>query len=281
MPRINVEDSFWKDDRYHLLVEKIGKIRAAGACLIAMKVAQGFWIQNKLVPQEIWDLHELPPSLLSVGLIELCPNGKTVADGRVMAPGIYVRGSEKQFAWLMSSKQNGRKGGLKKAEKTKTAKTNDSSDLVLATSSDGLANPDLLSPFSFLKEKKKRGKPDLSVLPLLASLWNENRGKLAEVVACSSSRRRAINSAWREHPDELFWVGVIRTIARNTFLNGEQPSKTNPNWKAGFDWMLKPDNVHKVLEGNYEQKAAQRDTMTINSFSDIEAIDQMHSGGHR
>lgn len=252
MPRINIEDDLWKDDRFMALVERIGKFRALGVVAYAWKVAQNFWKQGKLIPPEIWKLHDFPEALFEVNFAERRPEG------------VYVRGSKKQFAWLLAKSENGKLGGRpaktraelapSSAEGQGTEFSNEIKEVVKATESYAKATETLSSLSSLLLKKKKRGKPDLSVLPLLALLWNENRGsRLAAVTACGSARRRAIISAWNEHADELFWVSVIRQIASNTFLNGECPSKSNPSWKASFDWMLKPDNVHKVLEGNYDQ----------------------------
>lgn len=43
------------------------------------------------------------------------------------------------------------------------------------------------------------------------------------------------------------------TIAsKSDFLNG----KNNTGWTASIDWLLKPANFVKVLEGNYVNKVA-------------------------
>ena len=45
----------------------------------------------------------------------------------------------------------------------------------------------------------------------------------------------------------------------NSFLRGD-----NGGWKANFDWLMNPDNITKVLEGNYD-----RTTTTTNKTAQM------------
>lgn len=43
------------------------------------------------------------------------------------------------------------------------------------------------------------------------------------------------------------WKAYLQKIVRNDFLTGR-----NGKWRASFDWCLKPANITKVMEGNYD-----------------------------
>lgn len=58
-------------------------------------------------------------------------------------------------------------------------------------------------------------------------------------------------------------------MSRSAFLRGEKndPNGTHKNWKADFDFFLKPDTHAKVAEGKYDDKGG--------SFSKSAEIDQI------
>jgi hypothetical protein len=111
LPRINIEDRFWKDDRLIALYDRVGRFKGLGALVFAWKVAQPFWVQGKLVPDHVWRMHGFPDALFDVDLAIRCPEGRLSLDGRFLEGGVYVRGSEEQFAWLLACIEAGKKGG--------------------------------------------------------------------------------------------------------------------------------------------------------------------------
>ena len=77
----------------------------------------------------------------------------------------------------------------------------------------------------------------------------------------------------------MFTVSIIYallpycfTIASNSeFLRG----KNGMGWVASFDWLIKPENIAKVLNGNYESVFAEQDSVNdgmISSFDTDEFI---------
>ena len=72
---------------------------------------------------------------------------------------------------------------------------------------------------------------------------------LPKVLKLSDSRKKAIKARLNDFGLE----DIKRAFAlteQSDFLKG-----TNANgWQAGFDWLMKPANLTKVLEGNYENK---------------------------
>jgi hypothetical protein len=90
LARINIEDSFFSDQRFRVLARLIGdETRAIGVCVQAWFLAQKYWKEGRqLVPRALWDKCGFAP-LIDAELAE------------VQAEGVYCRGSKRQFAWLV------------------------------------------------------------------------------------------------------------------------------------------------------------------------------------
>lgn len=85
--------------------------------------------------------------------------------------------------------------------------------------------------------------------PLL-EIWNANRGPLPEAKGCSGKRKSAAIARWEEKPDAEYWTVVIKRIAASSFCCGTN----DRSWKASFDFLIRPDTQHKVLEGKYDNR---------------------------
>jgi len=96
------------------------------------------------------------------------------------------------------------------------------------------------------KEYSHQASPaDLSPL---VEIWNTNTNSvLPKVRGCSGLRRRQAAARWREKPDKLYWLSVIDAILRTPFLVG----KNDRGWRANFDFFVRPESHHKILEGQY------------------------------
>lgn len=82
---------------------------------------------------------------------------------------------------------------------------------------------------------------------LLLKLFNEKfNGKLATVTQLTDKRKAAIRARITNHSKEDV-VKVFNMVLQSPFLLGEN----NRNWRADFDWIFKPTNFVKILEGNY------------------------------
>ncbi len=66
---------------------------------------------------------------------------------------------------------------------------------------------------------------------------------------CKWTQRRdnAIRARCREHGKQAL-VEACRRMAESDFLNG----RNNGAWTATIDWMLRPNNFTKIIEGNYD-----------------------------
>ena len=63
----------------------------------------------------------------------------------------------------------------------------------------------------------------------------------------------AIQARARENGKESL-MEVIKQAAKSDFLNG----RNDRGWVADFDWLMRPNNFVKVLEGNYNNNGNDR-----------------------
>ena len=75
--------------------------------------------------------------------------------------------------------------------------------------------------------------------------------KIQEPKDWAKSRRDCIASRWKEHPDIGFFHDLFYKVQDSDFLSGRANT-----FKAGFDWIFKPANLQKILEGNYDNRNA-------------------------
>ena len=72
---------------------------------------------------------------------------------------------------------------------------------------------------------------------------------LPKVLKLSDSRKKAIKARLSDFGmDEI--KRAFALTEQSDFLKGTNAT----GWQAGFDWLMKPANLTKVLEGNYENK---------------------------
>lgn len=78
---------------------------------------------------------------------------------------------------------------------------------------------------------------------------------LSEVYEITDARRTAMRARWADLlPDLEAWNAFFETVAESEFLRGDRPPTGNRKkpFKANFDWLLKPANAIKIIEGEYD-----------------------------
>lgn len=73
-------------------------------------------------------------------------------------------------------------------------------------------------------------------------------GKLPEVTIMTDKRKKAIRARATEHGKEGIMT-VFNNVSQSAFLLGHN----NQNWRCDFDWIFRPTNFIKILEGNYNE----------------------------
>jgi len=65
-----------------------------------------------------------------------------------------------------------------------------------------------------------------------------------------------LKKLWAEHPDLKFWETFFIDIETSDFLTGRVPPTGDhtTSFVAPFDWILKPANFTKIIEGTYANR---------------------------
>lgn len=78
---------------------------------------------------------------------------------------------------------------------------------------------------------------------------------LPAVEMVTEQRKKAVAARVKELGGLDGWRDYLRRAVGSDFLTGRVPGRNgNQPFKAGFDWLVKPANVAKVLEGNYDNR---------------------------
>ena len=110
-----------------------------------------------------------------------------------------------------------------------------------------------------LKQESKKQEPKEGKVPCeeIVALYNQICTSLPLVQNITSGRIAAMGTRWAENRRNIgVFVQLFTMAQESAFLTGDNKR----GWKANFDWLMKPSNMAKVLEGNYVNGASLRDT---------------------
>lgn len=109
------------------------------------------------------------------------------------------------------------------------------------------------------------------LLEFFNSQLKRNNSLIPSIKQLSDARKKTLKARAREYGKEAL-VKVFQKAAVSDFLNG----KNDRSFTASFDWLLKPTNFPKVLEGNYDNpvKDKPKDAITSNVNGLIEQVKQ-------
>lgn len=247
MARINIEDSFYRDHRFiNLLQLGYRYYEALGLAVGAWSLAQKYYLKTEhgLIPHTAWDSSGFEV-FEKVGLAERRENG------------VYMKGSEEQFAWLKQRSNAGKNSAQRSKNPndrstTVQRETTVEQPLTLTLTQDKKEN---------IKKKKNSGsdepsETDVSPPQILFWIWNENRGSLPEAVALTKQRESAARQRWKEVPDEEYWRSVVMKMSVSSFCCGEN----DRGWRADFDFFLKPSTHVKVAEGMFGYRPTRKNS---------------------
>lgn len=88
----------------------------------------------------------------------------------------------------------------------------------------------------------------------IVDLYHEICTSLPRVKALSQSRKGYIKARWQEHPDMEFWKEFFAEVEGCKFLTGKADYKDRKPFYADLEWLTRPNNFLKVLEGKYRDK---------------------------
>lgn len=186
-------------------------------------------------------------------------------------------------------RESGRLGGLAKAGKGKQTLANEANATKFSKGKQNLANLSKVSnnniiqynikENNIIEEEKEESNDSLSsceldfarLLEFFNSQLKKNNSLIPSIKQLSDARKKTLKARAREYGKEAL-VKVFQKAAVSDFLNG----KNDRSFTASFDWLLKPTNFPKVLEGNYDNpvKDKPKDAITSNVNGLIEQVKQ-------
>ena len=83
----------------------------------------------------------------------------------------------------------------------------------------------------------------------IINTWNSLGLQNIKFIKNNTNRYKMLNARIKEYGIDTF-LQAISNIRNSSFLKGQN----NRNWTITFDWLIKPNNFIKVLEGNYDDK---------------------------
>ncbi len=104
----------------------------------------------------------------------------------------------------------------------------------------------------------------------IVNLFNELCCRLSKVTKLTDARKRTIKARFNEYDQD---IEVFKTLFNKTnesdFLCGVNQNK----WKSNFDWLLKQNNMAKVLEDRYKNKNEKQNKLIEREVIDYEPIE--------
>ena len=88
-------------------------------------------------------------------------------------------------------------------------------------------------------------------LDIIINKWNELNLQQLRSINKSTNRYTMLRARVKEYGIEDV-TKTIESIKNSAFLKGQNKK----GWTVTFDWLVKPNNFIKVLEGNYTDKGA-------------------------
>lgn len=82
----------------------------------------------------------------------------------------------------------------------------------------------------------------------IVNLYNETLTALPRALKVTPDRKRVIRARWNEdeeRQDLAWWAKYFTFIRDGTYLQ-------TASWSVGFDWVIGPKNMTKIIEGNYQ-----------------------------
>lgn len=83
----------------------------------------------------------------------------------------------------------------------------------------------------------------------IADMFNRLCPSLPQVIVLSKSIKNELSSTLQQFGEDKI-IATFEKAEASSFLKGENPRK----WAATFDWLIKAENIAKVLNGNFDDK---------------------------
>lgn len=87
----------------------------------------------------------------------------------------------------------------------------------------------------------------------IINLYHQILPQLPKVRSWTPTRKQHLQARWREYPDMEDWISFFELVKKSPFLMGEILNGNRPPFRASLDWLIKPENFAKTIEGKYHE----------------------------
>lgn len=180
------------------------------------------------------------------------------------------------------NKRNGKKGGRpKKQELSEDEKPKKTQSVSVENPNESLRNPNHLtkeppnqetdlspngdmsaetSSADLLGDAPKKQKPPTCPHQAIIDLYHEKLPECPMVREWNDTRKKYLQTRWREDAKRQsleWWARFFEYVAASQFLTGKTEGRNGqPPFVANLEWLIKPANFAKIVEGNYHREAA-------------------------
>ena len=93
----------------------------------------------------------------------------------------------------------------------------------------------------------------------IVNMYNDICISFSKITKLSDARKKSIKARLNTYNYDDF-KQLFEKAQASDFLKG----KNNRDWQANFDWLIKDNNMAKVLDGNYDNKSTNKPQNSVN-----------------
>lgn len=111
------------------------------------------------------------------------------------------------------------------------------------------------------KLKKLLPKDDAVPFDRIVASYHTCLPMLPKMRALTDARKRFVRQRWDERTEYRtidFWFSFFERVRRSDFLTGRRENERG--WLPDFEWLVRPSNFVKILEGRYDNRGESRAT---------------------
>ena len=202
-----------------------------------------------VVEESVEDTDDTIDTLVQLGLMDMEPDGTYIM---TKVQNMIESASDTSAAKRMRELREQRKKEESKQERTKCSDVRTECSNERTNRSERLENRDKRIE---IKEKEQEEKENIPYNAILGEYHAILGDRLPKVLKLTDARRAAVRARWEEYRSGDVFTRLFRKTADSAFLTGENDRK----WTADFDWLMKPTNFTKVLEGKYDDRKKEKE----------------------
>jgi hypothetical protein len=91
----------------------------------------------------------------------------------------------------------------------------------------------------------------------IIALYHEILPELREVKVWNATRKKLLAARWKENKARQnldWWERYFNYVKKCPFLMGQVANRDGPPFEADLEWLVRPQNFAKVIEGKYERR---------------------------